>query len=109
MNSKLIKHLRAQKPSVAINAPITVKKNASGPNTTMPPTAKPPVVKNNTKNPMKAITSPKTPCTPIHANATTDNPNDKKTPPIKIVSANNTIVAAISSAHTVFHGITMST
>lgn len=50
-----------QKPKVEINAPITVKKNANGPNNTMPPTAKPPVVKNNTKKPKNAIVTPSAP------------------------------------------------
>ena len=59
-----------QKPNVEINAPSTVRKKATGPTVTMPPTAKPPVVKNNTKNPRNATNKAIKPCIPIHANAT---------------------------------------
>ena len=97
-----------QKPSVEINAPRTVKKNASGPTTTKPPTANPPVVKNNTKNPKNATNNAITPYTPIHANESTPKLEENIIASTKAANANEIKMNAIRTAKVVFHAMTIS-
>lgn len=96
----------SQKPSVEINAPITVKKNAIGPNVTQPPTAKPPVPRNNTKKPKNAITSAITPCTPINANVAKPHAVDPKMARTNANNANTIKMKAMITAKNEFQGIT---
>ena len=103
-----MRRLLSQKPSVEINAPSTVKKNARGPNTTVPPKAKPPVVKNNTKNPKNAMSNESTPCTPIHANASTPRLDENKIARTKNEAPNARIMKAMIMAAVVFHSYTTS-
>ena len=96
----------SQNPRVEINAAITIPMKTNGPNIATPPTAKPPVVKNITRNPKKEIPKAITPCTLRKENATPDNAKELTVPIPKAANRKLTRVPPINTADVTFQGTT---
>ena len=106
---KLIKFDFSQNPRVEIKAAMTIPINTNGPNIATPPTAKPPVVKNITRNPKNDTPKAITPCTLRNANATPDSAKELTIPIPNIVSRITTRRPPIAIADVTFQGTTTKT